>query len=759
MNRITGGVTIVGLLLMALNCFADTTEENAAGGDTSVSGHWVVDPRRAGNNLPPTGRSLFDFVFSKTINGKVEYDIPFPYTRLIQKLEQYVRTDTILDTSVKHVLVPLGRSLARNIARPDFFRYPRVVSVVDTEPAQTGNMAGLMLKDRLYIGYGEAARILEIISYNEADGRFEFQIVTDYKPDGKPQVFYASREVCSACHQNGALIFSRQQWDETNSNPRIAALLKEHQSSFYGIPVDNGVDIPFAIDAATDRANLFALYQLLWQQGCEAAGNNSAVKSPECRKDLLTYTLQYLLSNRSVFNSHSNYYQNTFLPQLVSNWKKHWPRGLLIPDPDIPNRDPLLIKTNTIALSKVEGGKFTEGASSTLNTMLAKNDVPDKFEPLNFRPPLDHWDVQKEGLDSILIAGLASFIPDSDIQKLDRKLATEKKIATSQHQLSCVVLSRNSDRFEQRIKFDCHSDNSQIQAKGRFILRDNQWSTGKISRLTTHGQSQFNLILEPQKLQTGHRSTAVLKLYSSSDFSRQSNKLTARLPDGNAIESLHINWNPNVTDSSTTATLQIRHDFDLLQRVLTGLAKPNAGNKNDGLTNKPFRRAILMKDIMKHLGIKIKNWCCVESGHMPAARLQNPDNEVAIVSQAANPEIAPFYHYCATCHRTPNPQPPNFLQGSETTVAKNINQCAERIFFRLSMWQQKSDDRAKSPMPPATALHRLGFSQHRWSYSDELSSLKHAVARLIRNRTGKSPDLDLYVNQGFENLPECLPTG
>jgi hypothetical protein len=67
--------------------------------------------------------------------------------------------------------------------------------------------------------------VLEVISYNEAAGRFEFQLVKDYRAGGRPQVFYANRNICYACHQNGAPIFSRALWDETNANPAIAARL------------------------------------------------------------------------------------------------------------------------------------------------------------------------------------------------------------------------------------------------------------------------------------------------------------------------------------------------------------------------------------------------------------------------------------------------------------------------------------------------------------------------------------------------------
>lgn len=756
MHKLTSGAIVAGLLLLASSSNADPNDSYATATiDSPIKGHWIVDPRQTGESLPPEGHSLFDFVFTTTVDGKLVYDIPFPYSRLIKKLQTLVDDDNIYESSVKQVLVPLGRSLARNIARPDFFRYPRVVSIVDTEPKFQKNDPGLMLKDRLYIGYGEAAQILEIISYNEAAGRFEFQIVTDYKQGGQPKVFYANREVCSACHQNGALIFSRQQWDETNSNPRIAALLAEHQDNFYGVPVKKGVDIPFAIDAATDRANLFSLYQLMWQQGCKSA-HSSSHSDIKCREQLLTYTLQYLLSNRNVFDNQSEHYITEFLPQLTANWKKWWPDGLLIPDPDIPNRDPLLIKTNTTAISNVSSDNFSSIARTTLNTMLAKNDVPSKFEPLNYRPPMENWSVDMKGLDQTIVAGLAGFIPNSDIQQLVKVLDNNTKISVSRHELTCTINESKQNSSEKKTRFTCRSNDQKTLLQGRFVTNSNKWISGKISKLLIDGQAQFDLLLTPSDLKWKNDiSKAGLRILSSNDFSTRSNVLPARLPDGNSIEHFKLEWNRSKQKS--TATLFVRHDFGLVKNAIAKIASLTAEQKSDALSDKPFRRAVIMKELLETLGGNESHWCCVDSKHMPVAKLQDPDNEVVIVSQAANPEIAPFYHYCSVCHRTSNRQPPNFLQGDEMTVVKNINQCAERIFFRLSMWQQSSRERAKSPMPPVTALHNLGFSQQHWASSDELLSLKHAVTKLIHEKSGKNPDIAQYINTGFDNLPECLP--
>ncbi len=171
---------------------------------------WAVDPADPGANRPVQGRSLFD-----QINAD---GVPFPFEALVRKIESAAGCQT--GKCMTSVLVPLSRSLQRTAAAPDFFAFPRVIA------AMTADGGGhLLAKDRIYLGYQERAGLIEVISYNETAARFEFQLVRNYRPQSKPETVYASRAVCTACHQNHGPIFSRQQWDETNANPRVAARL------------------------------------------------------------------------------------------------------------------------------------------------------------------------------------------------------------------------------------------------------------------------------------------------------------------------------------------------------------------------------------------------------------------------------------------------------------------------------------------------------------------------------------------------------
>ena len=229
---------------------------------------WVATSDEPGPNIPPVGRSLFDYLFTERAGGSAKYRVPFPFETLTEEIETYLRATTT--RSLQKVLIPLGRSLQRNAASPHFFKSPRAVVAAEANPELVPGKPLIVLKDRFYLGYQPSAAAIEVISYNEAAGRFEFQIVEDYKLGAVPKVYYAERAICLGCHQNHAPIFAIQPWDESNSNPSVSSFLLREGDSFYGIPSFTGIDIPGLIGHSADRANLFTTYQLVWREGCAA---------------------------------------------------------------------------------------------------------------------------------------------------------------------------------------------------------------------------------------------------------------------------------------------------------------------------------------------------------------------------------------------------------------------------------------------------------------------------------------------------------
>jgi len=205
-----GGGAFLALLLSA--CAPDSTQPPAGTSNTGSAKDtdaptWVVSAAVAGDAPPVDGRSLFDFVVTDMQGGTGVQAVPWPFTALMARLEEALGDDD--SKAIAGVLIPIGRSLQRNAANPHFFDSPRVVIAVVGDGADRPGESGMLLKDRLYIGYQERAATMEVISYNEAAGRFEFEIVSDYREGGTAELRYVDRENCVPCHQNHAPIFSR----------------------------------------------------------------------------------------------------------------------------------------------------------------------------------------------------------------------------------------------------------------------------------------------------------------------------------------------------------------------------------------------------------------------------------------------------------------------------------------------------------------------------------------------------------------------
>ena len=120
-----------------------------------------------------TGRSLFDqLTLGEDGSSRV---LPYPFPRLLRQIEASAGFDAA-DDPIAKILIPRGRSLQREAASPDYYAFPRVVIALDRDSG-----SGKPVKNRLFLGYQERAHSIEVISYNETAGRFEFQVVDDYR--------------------------------------------------------------------------------------------------------------------------------------------------------------------------------------------------------------------------------------------------------------------------------------------------------------------------------------------------------------------------------------------------------------------------------------------------------------------------------------------------------------------------------------------------------------------------------------------------
>ena len=458
-----------------------------------VEPHWVVDASIPGPDMPPSGASLFDRITTLPDGRR---DVPFPFDKLLQRFEAAAGCSAIAFCA-RSVLLPLGRSLQRVAASPDYFRFPRVVSGI----VGTGNGPWL-LRDRLYVGYQERAGTLEVISYNDAAGRFEFQQVKNYRAGAQPQVFQARRTLCIACHQNHGPIFPRQVWDETNANAAIAARLAAERAEYFGVSTRGSTDVANALDDATDRSNRIALVQRLWWDGC-----GEGAEGERCRASAFAAALQLSLTAGRAYEPGDPAFSADVVRRLQDNAGRNWPGGLAVPNPDLPNRDPLTLLNSGIGLAAAH--------------------VPARLEPLLPRPALEVLAADGARLANILVTGVADALPAFEVERLSKALRSRTSARSSTYRGRCTLASG---------RLACVGD---AELKGSF---DGSFITVDALRIGG-GSAIRNLYLPARRSSTQSLSVAL-----------GTRDQAVRLPDGNAVTAISV-------DSASVLTVRIVDDF------------------------------------------------------------------------------------------------------------------------------------------------------------------------------------------------------
>ncbi len=654
---------------------------------------------------PPVGRSLFDFLVAAD-SGRV----PFPFDALLRRIGRQVEGGT--KTGIRAVLIPLGRSLQRHAAGDDYFRYPRVVAAVVGEPAPAGGSAGMQLKDRLYLAYHEKAGLLEVISYNEAGGRFEFQVVEDYRDGGAPRLLYANRRLCLSCHQNGAPIFSRPPWDETNVNPALRPPLHAQKRDYYGIAVDLGADAPNAIDEATNRANRFEVVQRLWRQGCGAPRPAAAVR---CRAEAFAAVLKYRLSGDRQIDQRARGYREDFTPVLTETWRTRWPAGIAIPSPDLPNRDPLA-------------------------------PIAAEFDPLAAREPIDlRFGTRREDL-AHFVRNLAEFMTEGDVLALDRWLYETHARAGGKVQalhVPCRVRERARGPQLTQIEFACTAPAAMtpdITVAGRLEARDAQVTSGVLERFTPSRKAVRDIPLLPAAI--ARRAGGV-----QIDLALAPSALRLRPEDGRSVARVTLHWSAPqrlAAGEMTTgvADIWLLEDFAPVAEAIQEMAQETLAGGGDLFSAQPFRRSAVMETLFAKLGMPTRSWCCLDTSGMPPAAA--PEDHPRESIPAA---LAPFYRACAGCHEARQSFPPGFLHGGHAQVLRSIDACAERMLFRLGMWRFPAEARPKSPMPPAADAGSRGSSL-------PLDEMTRYLSERIRAMGG---DPDGVLGARYDALRRCAP--
>jgi hypothetical protein len=529
----------------------------------------LADRAEPGPNRPPAGRSLFDELFAipptAAQGDQTRYALPFPFERLLAELNA-----RIAPAEITGVLIPLGRSLQRHAADPDYFASPRVVVAVTDDAGAPGRP---LLEDRLYLGYHERAAVIEVISYNEAVGRFEFQVVEGYGPGREPRVEHGERFVCVACHQAHGPIFPTAVWNETNADPRVAARLAALGVTFHGVATRGGVDRADALDRSTDRAARIAFANALWAESCGPPDEPDATR---CRGDLLLAALRYRLGGaRAVPEVAPGSPGVALAERLAERLSQLAPAGLGAPSPDLPNRDPL---------GDIEAGIAPAAAVETEGV----------FEPTLERAPVVFWrpSTPPHELVASAIGEIAAAFGEADIVWLDDRLALEPDPPeTASLRLECRTRRLDTGPGRSELRLACAAGTLPSAAlEGYLTMSDGVPDGGMVERLALDGHAPLSRLVVAGGTHAREANAEIFEVRL-----RESGLgLRARLAGGERLGSPTLHIQPD-----GTAVLELRALDDLapLRAAVAGLVEAALVDPDAALGAGPLRRRAVLDEL------------------------------------------------------------------------------------------------------------------------------------------------------------------
>jgi hypothetical protein len=349
-------------------------------------------------------------------------------------------------------------------------------------------------------------------------------------------------------------------------------------------PVGRGVPPRPALEAAPPRANTYLALQRVWQEGCAAVADPTS-----CRADALLAVLQYKLAGNR-FSPDRGGPGEAFAEALSGTW---WPGGLAVPDGDVPNRVPLSAPLDPeVPLSEAEATALTT--------------IGREYEPFEPRPPHAVWQAPVDSGHG-LIQGLAQFVAGADIQRLDSFL-WQQDAPTTEVEGACAVTTVDLAEQRQEIRIDCPAAKG-LGLQGYVQLKDDAVLGGALGRLQIDGHALTNLRVSGGSFDgTGGQGRLVL------DLEERAFGLHARLPDGNAIRSLTLDWD----QAAGRAAAVVADDFQIVRDAVAAMREQGS----DALSAAPLRRAAVMPALFASLGAPPITWCCLEDTAMPAAALE-----------------------------------------------------------------------------------------------------------------------------------------
>ena len=286
--------------------------------------------------------TLFDRLIAKAPGGKV----PYPFSELVAYLSQYGDPDSFL--------IPMSRSSQGAHAS---FVDPRRVVGFFTLPDKGIRERGYEeitdgIESRLFLGYVEKTKQIEVMSLNRGSTEFDFQLVENYGDNSTSRVEDANKKACLSCHQHGGPIWSEYPWSEVSKEKEIIAsiLTSIHKGdNVDGIKISKSYSSLYSFEGLVKYAAGNLIDNKLWHETCVTDNNAAAVCRANLLKNLSYHEEITPLTNYSV--------QGTFAH----------PREL-IPDPEVVNEE--FTKLSVSVDSRLKDYSVSQESSAILTKII-----------------------------------------------------------------------------------------------------------------------------------------------------------------------------------------------------------------------------------------------------------------------------------------------------------------------------------------------------------------------------------------------------
>jgi hypothetical protein len=368
---------------------------------------------------------------------------------------------------------------------------------------------------------------------------------------------------------------------------------------------------------------------------------------------------------------------------------------------------------------------------------------------------MDLWEASSDRDLERLVRGLSRALPDRHVAMLDRYLRDAVGDAPGRALTTrCKVVRRGMMGRPRLYQIECGvgaEGSPAFQLRAQFQLTPEGIAKGEAGslELDASNYARQSLVGRAERSESGER--IVLRLVDRDGVT------AIRAPDGNTIGSFMLAWDREVPEGTArfdaTGTLLIASDFRPVTAALERLAA-NAALDLPLLADR-FEGIKLSGWLLAELGVLSQFECC-GVGPMPEPRLDvdaGPTESALSVALEHRGPLRIFSRYCGACHGGDTRYPPGFLHGEGEAVLNAVTQCAERIYYRLSMWQSVSEEQAVPPMPPLQGLSLARTTVEDWRRSESLERLT-AYARNLLIDEGRDPGA--VIDNPYHATRACL---